>query len=127
MNIFKFIESFLFRTFSDIGLHPHYYELVNVIILFSLLVICGWIIDFITRKIIITIVVQLSKKTETLWDDILVEKKVFHQIARLSPFLLFYFAAPLAFYKYPNAAHFIQISAKSFIIFFNLFTKFFIK
>ena len=117
MSIFKTIETLLLKFFVAIGLKPGYYELVNVIILFLLLVICGWVIDFIIRKIIITTVVQLTKKTETLWDDILVEKKVFHQIARLSPFLLFYFAAPLAFYKYLDAAHIIQTLAKSCIVF----------
>jgi miniconductance mechanosensitive channel len=117
MSLFKFIEAILLKCFIEIGLKPSYYEFVTVIVMFSILVIGGWLADFIMQKIIITTVTQLSKKTETLWDDILVEKKVFHRIASLAPALLFYFAAPYAYYKYIDAAHVIQILSKSFIIF----------
>ena len=117
MSIFKFIESFLLKGFFEIGLKPMYFEFVTVIVMFSLLIIIGWIADYVTKKVILTTISQLSKKTETVWDDILVEKKVFHRLARIAPALTFFLTAPYAFYKYPDMAHIIQVLSKSMIVF----------
>jgi len=117
LTIFKLIESFLLKSFHEVGLNPSYYEFFTVIVMFSILVIVGWVSDFITKRVILTTVTQLSKKTETLWDDILVEKKVFHRFARMSPALTFYITAPFAFYKYPDMAHIIQVISKSMMVF----------
>ena len=117
MNVFKLIESLLLKGFSEIHLNPAYYEFVAVVVMFSILVLVGWIADFIAKKIILTTVTQLTKKTETLWDDILVEKKVFHRLAGLAPAFTFYIAAPFAFYKYPDMAHIIQVLSNSMMVF----------
>jgi len=117
MNVFKLIESLLLKGFSEINLNPAYYEFVAVVVMFSILILVGWIADFIAKKIILTTVTQLTKKTETLWDDILVEKKVFHRLAGLAPAFTFYIAAPFAFYKYPDMAHIIQILSNSMMVF----------
>jgi len=117
MNIFKLIEHFLLKGFFEIGLSPNYYELVSVIIIMTILIIVSWIADFITKNTILTTISILSKKTETVWDDILVEKKVFHRAARLAPALTFFLASPYAFYKYPDMAHIIQVISKSMMVF----------
>jgi len=117
MNIFKLIEHFLLKGFFEIGLKPNYYELVSVIVIMAILIIVSWIADFITKNTILTTISILSKKTETVWDDILVEKKVFHRAARLAPALIFFLAAPYAFYKYPEMANIIQVISKSMMVF----------
>jgi len=117
MSIFKFIEAYLLKGFIEIGLKQTYFELVSVLVMASVLIIVGWISDFITRRLILSTVTQLSKKTETVWDDILVEKKVFHRIARIVPYLIFFIVAPFAFYKYPEMAYVIQILSKSMMVF----------
>lgn len=116
MNIFKLIESFLLKGFLEIGLNPNYYELVSVIVITAILIIVSWIADFITKNTILTTISILSKKTETVWDDILVEKKVFHRAARLAPALTFFLAAPYAYYKYPEMAQVIQVISKSMMV-----------
>ena len=117
MIIFKFIETHLLKVLTELHFNPSYFEFVTVLVMVSILVLIGWIADFIVKRVILTTVMQFSKKTETLWDDILVEKKVFHRTARIAPALLFYITAPYAFYKYPDAANFIQVLSKSMIVF----------
>ena len=57
--------------------------------------------DFITRKLIISTIRQVVKKTKTQLDDILIERRVFHRIAHVIPGLLIYATADFVFSDYP--------------------------
>ncbi len=57
------------------------------------LLLLAWIGHFVTRKIIVSLVVRLARRTETTWDDILVRRKVFSNLSHLVPAFILYYSA----------------------------------
>jgi miniconductance mechanosensitive channel len=63
---------------------------------------------FIARKVLLAIIIRASRKSETKWDDVLVEKKFFGYLANLLPAYFIYIITPLIFEDYPKTISFIQ-------------------
>jgi len=59
------------------------------------LIVFAWIINYVARRIIVGAIAIFVRRTQTLWDDILFELKVFSRLSHLAPALVFYYAAPL--------------------------------
>lgn len=68
------------------------YLSVPLMILFILL-ICV-IANFITKKIVIRFITHIVNKNKYQWDNILLEKKVFHKISHIVPAIIIYYFAP---------------------------------
>ena len=85
------LYTFLLEYFREVpGLATFAKPLSAVICIVSILLIAG-IAHFITRHILHRVVLKLSQKTKTEWDDILVKNKVFSGLAHLVPaFIIFY-------------------------------------
>ncbi len=90
----KFLRAWLLERFQNIGLNDFYAEFITIILLVIFVVILGWIIDKITRQILLRTFVSLAKKTKTDWDDLLVENKVFAAIAHLAPVIFIFYFIP---------------------------------
>ncbi len=71
--------------------------IIVAVIIFSLAILA----DLITRKIIISGITKLVRKTKTKLDDILLQQRVFHKIAHIVPGLLIYGTAEFIFSDYP--------------------------
>jgi miniconductance mechanosensitive channel len=87
--------------------------------LLLLLVIAGVvaiIIDRITRRIILSAVIQISNRTATDIDDILVEKKVFGNLAHLAPAFFVHFIMPVIFIDFPELISFFREVVDVYII-----------
>jgi len=63
---------------------------------FLLISLVSYIAYFISRKFMVYVMHRVAEKTETTWDDILVENKVFTAIANLVPALIFFYSANFA-------------------------------
>ena len=50
--------------------------------------ILAWLSDVISKKVLITIITKLVRKTKTHWDDILLERKVFNKISHFAPAII---------------------------------------
>jgi miniconductance mechanosensitive channel len=78
----------------------------NVIAVRSLgvlgLIVLSIITHFITRRILLNVVARISKRTETDWDDILIQRKVFHRLSHLAPAIVFWITIPLVFEGAPR-------------------------
>ncbi|WP_372752986.1 mechanosensitive ion channel family protein [Labilibaculum sp.] len=60
-----------------------------------IVILAAWISDIIAKRILITIITKLVRKTKTSWDDILLERKVFTKIAHFAPASIIYFSAEM--------------------------------
>jgi miniconductance mechanosensitive channel len=79
---------------------PYNYYLRNLVLLTALALI-SLFSYLIAKKIILSILNKLAKKTKNNWDDQLVEKKVFHKLSHLVPAIVIYFLATIALEGYP--------------------------
>ena len=76
----------------------------------------SFILYLITKNILLKVILKLSKKTKTLWDDKLMERKVFDKLNYIIPLLIIYFSASL----FPIFTVMIERSAKALIVWFTV-------
>ena len=70
---------------------------IVAVIIFSLAILA----DIVTRRIIVSGIKRVVRKTKTQIDDILIQRRVFHKIAHVIPGLLIYSTAEFIFSDYP--------------------------
>jgi miniconductance mechanosensitive channel len=89
--------------------------------------IVAYILFKITYKILISILKRISKKTETWWDDVFVEERVFNRLAYLLPAYVMFWLIPVALSPYPEIKEIMQLAVKiySIVIIILVFSSFF--
>ena len=60
-----------------------------------LLIITCILANFITKRVVLNIISKTVYKNNIKWDDFLVERKVFHRISNIVPFVIIYISAPI--------------------------------
>lgn len=66
-----------------------------------IVVILSFFINFVAKKIILSIVTRIVKRTASTWDDVFLEQKVFTRLSHLAPALVIWFMAAWALKGYP--------------------------
>jgi miniconductance mechanosensitive channel len=90
------------------GVNVIYADAVKLTIVFVIIVLLALITDIVVKRVILVVVERIAKKTDTIFDDILVEKRVFHRLAHLSPAIVIYHSIKLPLAEFPNLLHFLQ-------------------
>ncbi|MBE0637230.1 MAG: mechanosensitive ion channel [Bacteroidales bacterium] len=103
--------------------HDSLSSLVKVIIAFIL----SYLLFKVVYTILISIIKRISRKTETSWDDILVEQKVFTRLTFLVPAYFLHAIAPFALAHYPDLIETARLALRiySVIIVMLVFSAFF--
>ena len=57
-------------------------------------VVLAVIADLVAKRVLLRAVVTLADRSETTWDDVVAERRVFHRFAHIAPALVSYFFAP---------------------------------
>lgn len=70
---------------------------VATLIILIIMIFLAWLGHFITRQLILRIVTRLTRRTKTTWDDILVRRKVFRNMAHMVPAIILYYSADFSF------------------------------
>ncbi len=83
-------------------------------------VIVAIIANYIARRILLSAISIIVKRTKTSWDDYLIEHRVFYRLSHIAPGLVFYYAAPLfpAFETYIHRFSSIYILITLLMVFF---------
>jgi len=87
---------------KNIGLSDNLLQLIKMIIITASLVGFCFIADWISRKLILVAIERIIKKTKNTWDDILVEKRVFRNVAHIVPAILIGVLAPVLYKGHPS-------------------------
>ena len=54
----------------------------------------AFIADLVAKRVLLRAVVILTERTESTWDDVVAERRVFHRLAHMAPALVIYLLAP---------------------------------
>ena len=54
----------------------------------------AFIADLVAKRVLLRAVVSLTERTESTWDDVVAERRVFHRLAHIAPALVIYLLAP---------------------------------
>jgi miniconductance mechanosensitive channel len=87
------VYDYLREQFLNAQLHPKIAIYLAALSTFLILSLIALILFFPLRKLFIKIVERLTAHTETIWDDVLFEHKVFHAVAHLIPAIFVYASA----------------------------------
>ena len=60
-------------------------------------VLLALLADFVVKRIIITTIHRIARKSKNNWDDIFVERKVFNRLAHIAPAIIVYYALQYIF------------------------------
>lgn len=91
-NALDFMQEWL----ESLGVNPAYSDVLKFLVMCLLLVAICFVVDFIAKQIILRFIARLASKTKSDWDDILLEKKVFHNLSHLAPALVLGALVPIA-------------------------------
>lgn len=84
-----YIRNLLLKLDMDITLAGY----LSLVIMFLLILLICIIANFITKKVVIRIISKIVKNTKFRWDDMLLERKVFHKLSHIVPAIIIYFFA----------------------------------
>ncbi|MEA1877969.1 MAG: mechanosensitive ion channel [Bacteroidota bacterium] len=90
------------------GLSDELARWLHVLVFVVLIALVSWIVDKVTKQIIIKVIKGFVKKTKNQYDDIILEKGVFNSLAHISPALVVYYMLPTIIIDFPKTAAFLQ-------------------
>ncbi len=90
--------------------------IINTIFGITLILVLAVLSDLISRKLILGVISRIIKRTNTTWDDIILEKKVFDRLSHFAPALLLYYSTAFVLSDYAMAADLIQAVIKIYMI-----------
>ena len=80
---------------------------LKLVILLFILFIISYVTNLIVKKILIRSIRLVIKKTKTVWDDALVENKVFISLSHIAPAIVIYLTTPYIFQDFAGAIPYI--------------------
>jgi len=84
------------------GMAEQLTDTIATILLFFLFILLSGVTYFIARKLLLAIIIRATRKSETKWDDVLLEKKFFGYLSNLVPVYIIYIITPAVFENYPK-------------------------
>ncbi|MFB6257941.1 MAG: mechanosensitive ion channel family protein [Flavobacteriales bacterium] len=85
----EFLSSWIRKWVTEgLGLSPELAVYFRLLILLLILLILCWLVWYISRRFIVTLIRRIVKRTDTDWDDIILERRVFHDLAHVPPLIL---------------------------------------
>lgn len=73
---------------EGMGISPELAIYFRLLIFLAILVLLCFLVWYVSRRFIISLIKRLTKRTETDWDDIMLERKVFNDLAHILPLLV---------------------------------------
>jgi miniconductance mechanosensitive channel len=110
------IDHLLYQWLLDLGLAENIANGVQFLVELIVLVLLCFIADKIAKNIFVRIVSAIVKRTKFVWDDVLLENKVFDRLAHLAPALVVQATAGYVFIDFKDFIPFIIRMADAYMI-----------
>lgn len=96
-----YLKHLLYDYFITLGMSDKSASYLNMAALLVGLLIIVFIIDFIVRRILLTMFSKLAERSKSNFDDIMVKNKVFRNVAHIIPLLVAIEYVPMVFSDFP--------------------------
>ena len=126
------IKIYLEKMISLTGLTSEYVSLVRYAILVLLAFLLAWVAGWLCRKVVVPLLLKVTRKTEVAWDDVLFNEKVLISTCHIIPAIVIWALLPLVFYEYPQvedivgritAIYFTIMAVRTTIVFIDSFKR----
>ena len=110
------IKPILVVWLQNLGLSSYWVESLSTLIMVVGLFIIAVAINFISKKIILAIIVKVIERSKTGWDDIMLKRKVFSRLSQIVPLIFIFIGIPHLFESTPGFVLLIQKALYIYII-----------
>lgn len=83
------------------GVHGQMVPVTRHILLALVAILLAWLSDFFCRKMVVPLILKLTKKTDAKWDDVLLNKRVLFSACHIIPAIVIWKLLPMVFYQFP--------------------------
>ena len=108
----QLIENWLIEQ----NLEPAEALVLTRILAYLFVILLSVVANFIAKRVILSVVESLVSRSQTDWDDVLVQRKTFSKLSHLAPALILYTLMPLALEGYGLLISFHTSAALIFMI-----------
>jgi len=114
MNIL--VNDWMDNWLVKLGMSQDMTAFVKMFIFLIVAILLSYLSNIIVRKLIVSILTTIIKRSKTKIDDIFLERKVFNRLSHFAPALVIFFLAPLVFEDYPALIKFFRNGAYLYMI-----------
>lgn len=115
------LEKLVHSWLLNLDINEQYIHFLRDTIYFVGIAFFAVLVNFVVKKIIVTTLYRIAKKTETEWDDYLFERKVFQRLSHLAPAAIIFHLSPYIYPEYGGFVYIAQVSAKLYMLFTLIF------
>lgn len=98
----------LFEWLIHFGINTNLANGIKIFIEIFVIATFSIVINYLAKKIILSILTKIVKRSKNQWDDVLLEKKVFHRFSHLLPAILIYYSSKYVFLGHAEIIHLIK-------------------
>lgn len=102
------------------GMQANHADILNVAFGILIILLIAILSDILAKQVILGILRRIVKKTQTTWDDIIFEKKVFNRLSHLAPALVLWYFSDFVLEGHAALANFLQAVLSIYMIFIAL-------
>ncbi len=110
------LREHLTQWLSHVGIEQEGISLIQQAAIIALIVILAWVADFVCRRIVVPSIKRVVSKTQTTWDDYLLNERVLDDMCHIIPAIVAYLLLPLAFSNTPLLQSFLIKASEIYII-----------
>jgi miniconductance mechanosensitive channel len=92
---------FMSEWIAKLNLNPQLTEVLARAALAIAVVLLAWLANLLTKRVLLRVIRSAVKRSDTRWDDALVEKRLFNRAAHIAPAVVIYLAAGVPFEELP--------------------------
>ncbi len=127
-----YINTILEEMIGWTGITGDAVQAVRYVLLVILAFILAWLAGWACRRFIIPLLLKITRKTDTRWDDVILGQPVLTSASRIVPAIVIWALLPLVFYEYPKveelvgrltAIYFTVMMARTVIVFIDSFKQ----
>ncbi|WP_210469944.1 mechanosensitive ion channel family protein [Sporosarcina sp. 6E9] len=107
---------FISRQLLKFELDPTLVDYLSIIVMLFFIAIICVLANLITKKVVIRIITQVVRRTKFKWDNMLLDRKVFHKLSHIVPVIIIYYFA----FAFPAYQFLIEKAAISYLIIMGL-------
>lgn len=95
------IKIYVEDIIGGLGLTGDLVPIVRHCAMAAVAVILAWLGDFLSRRLLVPIVMRITARTEAEWDEVIFNRKVLVSACHIVPAIIIWRLLPLVFYQYP--------------------------
>lgn len=89
--------------FIDLGWDEVYVRYIDALIWSGIILLLAWLLDWISKRVLLRIIRKVISKSTSNWDDMLYEKKVFHRMSHFVSLIVIYALSPYVLSELPES------------------------